>query len=549
MAVQGAFYWGGVRALLHGSYTLGLGVTPGLATLAIPPQPNGVSMTGTLSIRYGSTSIEFPDCRVVKLDFHADGSGRKFWMLHIADGRWKWRYGVINGYYNRRLSNGLLDEVSKKTPRDLVKLLAEAIGIRRIDVSALPNKSFPFTDWEWKDRPDTLLAQILDSFACRLAYNAKGDVRVVVVGKGAALPKENALDYQIGIDPSESPEKLVFVAGRSHWNVDVDLEPVGEELNGEIRPIDKLTYAPIAGWKIGDIPRFTCLKNKRMQQQAQKCIWRWFRPKVPFKIGNRNVDELWQVLPMPGYQLIPTDNFGFVEEYSKDNFLTQPPWVYGEYIKNSESYKPTAIAAGGNLIDVAAGIITHGFGVDSERGLIQFSRPMYLIDQATGSIAPPKIKVRAAFGYRDKRTRQFEHWSREFALPNGTKGTKPRYIVREDLGYREGRDIAAGKLDGPVWNNDKDLIDLANHYFAETKREYEVQTPEVATLPGFHNVRVDGAIHTVRWWVGEDGKPYTQVTRNTEQSPAGLSWSDRRFYEDVTREIIDGHRGARRQPV
>ena len=93
------------------------------------------------------------------------------------------------------------------------------------------------------------------------------------------------------------------------------------------------------------------------------------------------------------------------------------------------------------------------------------------------------------------------------------------------------------------------MIDLANHYFAETKREYEVQTPEVATLPGFHNVRVDGAIHTVRWWVGEDGKPYTQVTRNTEQSPAGLSWSDRRFYEDVTREIIDGHRGARRQPV
>jgi hypothetical protein len=93
------------------------------------------------------------------------------------------------------------------------------------------------------------------------------------------------------------------------------------------------------------------------------------------------------------------------------------------------------------------------------------------------------------------------------------------------------------------------LTSLSLHYLLEAKAEYDTQVPEAATLPGFVNVQLDGALQSVRWWVGDDGRPFTQVTRNTEQMPSGLSWSDRRFYEDVTREIFDGHRNARRQPV
>lgn len=550
-APQGAFYWNGVKALLHASYSLSLGVTPGVATMAIPPQPTGIAMEGVLLIRFGAVSIQFPDCRVIKFDFHQDQSGRKYWLLHIADGRWRWRYGIANAFHNRRLSNGLLDDDSKKQPRDLAKLLASAIGIQNMDVSALPNDALPFVDWEWKERPDTILAQLCESLGCRIAYNANGKVRVVKRGVGSALNKTNAIEHQIAIDPGEIPEKLVFVAGRSLWNQDLELEAVGEDVDGKIRLIEDLSYAPVGGWKISDPPRFACLlkgPNKKLQQLAQSSVFRWFRPKVPFFIGGRHVKELWQILPLNGFQLVPTDNFGFVAKFAPDNFITMPPWAYGDWLKQHDDNLPTTINVAGNLVDVQAGIMTGGFGIDQERGIIQFGQPMILNDPEGWRI-PAKLKIRCAISYRDLKTRQCEHWTMEKAIPNGSKKCKPRYLVKEELAFRQGRDIATGKLNGPVWDNLKDLTSLATHYLKQLESEYQTQTPEVVTLPGFVPVTVDGAIQQVRWWVTEAGAPFTQVSRNTEMSPPGGSWFERRFFEDATREIFDGHRDARRPPI
>lgn len=532
MSVQGVFLWNGVRALMSASYTLSLGVTPGVATLAIPPQPNGVQMQGTLTIQYGTTKIQFPDCRVGKIDFHADGSGRKYWLLHILDGRWRWRFGIAKAWQNRRLTNGFLDPEGRSRPQELAKMLADAVGIKNLDVSEIDNNTFPFADWEWRERPDLLLEQLCESFGCRMCYNANGKARVVRLGKGVPIPTTNALEYQKLLDPAEIPTELTFVAGRSVWNADIPLEAVGEEPTSEIRPIDKLSYKPVGGWGISDPPRFTCLElvNPKLQQFAQRSVFRWYRPKLPFMVGPHKVEHLWQILPWNNYQLVPTDNMAAVGQYSKDSFMTQPVWGWGRWLKHHENFRPVFVDVAGNLVRVSNDIVISGIGIDTERGIVQFSETMLLID-AKGWRVPAEMKVRVATSVRDYKTRAFHHWTKTRKI--GPTGTKPAYIVREEIAYRSGRDVISGPNFGKEFNNEEDLESAAKYALDQAMYQFQLQAPEVATLPGFVPAMTDGAIQQVRWSVDESGRPTTFIARNTEWSPPGGTWSERRYYQDT----------------
>ena len=59
-APQGLFYFAGIRALLSGSFTLTPGISPSVATLTIPPQPNAILRAGSLVLTYGATQLVFP---------------------------------------------------------------------------------------------------------------------------------------------------------------------------------------------------------------------------------------------------------------------------------------------------------------------------------------------------------------------------------------------------------------------------------------------------------------------------------------------------------
>ena len=137
-APQGIAYFAGIQAFLSFNYTLTPGITPGLATLYIPPQPGRIFEVGPLLVSYGNTQLVFPDCKVDRISVETDGEGHTVWGLSILDRRWKWAWGRISGYYNVRRGETLVKETEKR-PQELATLCLEAMGETGYDVSRMPD--------------------------------------------------------------------------------------------------------------------------------------------------------------------------------------------------------------------------------------------------------------------------------------------------------------------------------------------------------------------------------------------------------------------------
>ena len=119
MAVpQGLAHFGGITSLLSATYTLAHGITPGVATLYVPPQTDVIFRAGPLVFTYDAITITLADCILDRISVQYGSDGRKIWALHILDRRWKWKFaGRISGYYNvRRGGRGGSEIVEDTSP-------------------------------------------------------------------------------------------------------------------------------------------------------------------------------------------------------------------------------------------------------------------------------------------------------------------------------------------------------------------------------------------------------------------------------------------------
>jgi len=538
-APQGLAYFAGIRSLLSYRHTFTDGISPSVASLEIPPQDgSAIAKVAPLVWEFGSQRQVFPDCTVDRIAVNVNRDGTVTWTLHILDRRWKWRFGQLSGQYNVRRGGEILED-TKKSVRDLAKLCLDRMGETRYRVDQLPDDLWPEIEWDYAV-PAEALARLCDSLNCRIVLGLNNRVSIERSGVGKLLPAKTAgmTSGSAEIDPPERPDKLVFVAGKTRWQIDFELEAVGEDTDGSIKPIDELSYAPEEDgektWEHVDMEHFNRISEDlpASRELALKTVFRWYRIVTPFRLPkvDGQIEDLWRILPIETTQ---------VEKWEiDDERRSRPAWVFGEWYAGHESPASETDDVDPDIENTPEGLYRRGFTIDQARGIVRFAEPVYrlnpIVDDDThgatgGEILAADLRLRVAVGLRDKETRAFERRAVERKLPGVRTGTKSRYLIRDDtrwMIYRKESPPRRG-----VHHNTTEVKEVADYYLDAAEAEYSLQRPGSGAYTGLLRISPDGAIRQVTWQIARDGFATTSASRNKEELRTAPSYKERRFQE------------------
>lgn len=573
-APQALITYEGVEAILDGSFTLSHGVTPSSLTLRMAPQLKPMPVVGTVVISYGNGKIIFPDCRAHGLSVEINGLTT--WEITVMDHRWRWCFGEISGEYNIRDANGKIIEEALKSARDLVKLLFEAMGETKVDVSRVPTNVFPEKKWEIA-RPDQELSSLCDELGLRVVLSPPNNqVTIWPQGEGAQLPKGATLENtQQLFELPDAPDIIIFRPGRSQYQKPLRLEPVAAESTGEIVLLNKVSYTPVGDpilpwtvehpWGCHDPPFANAVcppevdekkrqKRKESRDLATKWVFRGYRVKDSEILG-----DLGLALPLNNFQLVKKT--GELDGFGKHDPLARieakeghPPVVFGRWNIDSAStnldiYRERTIA---QITDEQRDITKRPaptgqydlhpterynkpFTLDVDRGLILFSEPVFELlwrDDISAYIKLPAVLyLVVSFGIRDKKTRAWRHESVERKLPGKKNGTKAKHVYRSDVNFREWSDNLV--VGWPVLNNKGQMEKYAKHYLDQEEKLLKITAPQSSTYIGFEPISPDGAITQVTWFVNDSGEGRTRASRNREESNVAATFQEKRQNEQL----------------
>lgn len=533
MAVpQGLANFGGLTSLLSARYTLTHGITPGVCTLYVPPQPDVAFTVGPLVFSYGSVEIVFPDCILDRVALEYGRDGRQIWALHILDRRWKWKFaGRISGYYNVRRDGAEIVAGSEASPRELAELCLQAMGETKYDLSAMPDGSYPEVGWEY-DLPADALSRVCDAAGCRVILQLDNTVRIAPVGVGLALPTGNdILESSLEADPPERPDSLVFVAGRTRWQQNFVLEAVGRDADNQIKPINDLSYTPtLAGgarsWELADVPWYNCVDDTKYREFAKETVFRWYRIRLPNALsdGTEVSFDLDRILPIEDVQ---------VETWMVcDREESRPAWVYGLFCSGYEGNSPFEPVVENDLTNHPQNLYSRAFTVDKELGIVKFAEPVYLLADAGGQVGhvlPAVLRLRTACSVRDAGTRGWRRHQIKRTMPGTPIGTPPKYITRDDIALQYHENFSPPGVG--IINNQADVESQAEYYLDAAQREYQFNSPRSISYAGFKPISPDGAIQQVTWSISEEGFATTRASRNKEELLIVPSYKERRMIE------------------
>lgn len=585
MAIHPYVTFRGVQAHLDVQFTFSHGVAPSQCQIRVPPTP-GIEQGGVLVLHFGGTEIAFPQCRVDRVDASRNGDGLMVWTLTILDRRWKWKEcGQISGYYNVRegentdAATGVPKQIKKgteKSLRALMKLCLDAMGEANYNVSKVPDDVFPEVEWDY-EIPANALAKLADSVRFRVVLNWRKDVvELWPDGEGQTLTKQNAMEYQITVDPPERPDQLIFSGARMLWEADLELEPIARDAKGNYWPLndDHIPYrpnvTPIEGnyfWgmdcidfcnSINDTPVSEVNGVKTYRDLAKADVYRKYRIKTPFKVDGIEIKDIERILPLLSTRLLTET----ISDGAKQIIKPKAACVWGVFTREEstpDSFKD--ITDPRSKLDNKGNppkdlMIEDGFQVDERRGIVSFDRKRYQYGKKeegvlvfTGDSSEPlrvehwffkpaKLWLRIAFGIRDEKDRSWQH--KEFSRRSQVKkfGTKPRYIASPDAVFRT---VIAKQ--GAI-NNRLEYERMANHYLDQAERQYEPRDPCAATYAGWQPLVPDGAIQQITWTLTEQGAT-TRVSRNREEPVLGNTYEEQRLYQQLRQKIADDPANSR----
>lgn len=579
MELFGVARWPGCADFISCSYTCSHGTQPGVATLVVPESEiENAATYGNLTFSDGvNPPLVLRDCKLSDLQLQGVGSdGGRMFSLSILDRRWKWAFGSVSGSWNIRDDKGFVkDKVHRsREVRELAKDCLRAAGENEDGVGGLVEppheEDRPEINWVHAN-PMQALSELVEAFGCRVVFRPfRNDVVILPAGEGALLPQADYVSYTPALDLPEMPSKITVVGAEIAYTVALALEAVGAEPNGDIRPINDLSYKPAGGWGTCFPPYFqnvtipapapaldvflpgvkvAAMSRKEYQDLAQSCVYRWYRATVTPLDGKqkwsapglegRDIDRIDLLQLLPGIVTTRRDPQG--------EMVVDPPRIVGVYNRGAANYTTNT---------AKDEICNEGCTVDAEHGIIKFNRAMFRlnVDAAImpaqiaagllgGAIAPYKsgpaelVAIISVY-VRDTTHFQFEHATRSRTI--GPKGlTRERIIRRDELRY-----VQYVEYDPNSWkprtveDNSAEFDRAADYYIDAALRDYDVKGAGQKKYPGILPVDPDGALQQITWEVGGGNAPFTTVSRNSEHAYWLPSLSKQRG-DAKTKVIVD----------
>lgn len=552
MADQCGFYFAGIGADGGGSFTLLPGVEPSTAVLRFVTRYR-LPQVGVLTIRQGSRSISFRNCRIVRSMLTGGDQGR--WQeVTIVDRRWMWGDTVfrIHGEYNR-----IKAPKNTRTAFQLGQLLATAMQEIGYDVSAMSriNAKIP-VEWDGSNAAQEL-DRICQAFGMYPTLTLADTMRIVIDGVGQG-PRSTpqAMDFTLTGEAPAIPQTIIFEGGQTLIQHDLRLKPVGQEITGvnkgKLVLINDLSYTPDLGWAREDpigFPSVAAL-NPQALNVCLNTVWKLYQvageftlPQPPFAIRNRNITRAlreyftiaqgdhWRVLPMLDRQMngdarqvlgyfalqnapqINNSGHGTLMDVAADN----PNYdQYDKLIDTIARAKPNLTYPG-------------PFKFDETRGLIEFSSPVYFYDKADGYLPAP-IRLRTQCPLRDPDTAALlcqQYWlntGSPYALPF-TRNIKESAAAFEYI------------TDGQ--SNQTDFTNAALARLSAELLSYQIEQGASVPYKGFYFDRfIDGVIRSITFDVSEEGAGTTHVDYNMERPEAYLTLRELRLRREVTYNLF-----------
>lgn len=529
---QPRFTYPGITDYESVSYTLSHGTVPGKIQVRCVAGTANPAAKGTARFTDPTTgaTVLLPDCHIDSAHIELSPRGDKIIRFDIFDQRWRWRFGRISGQYNRRNEDGSqIIPGTEKTPRELAKLCFDAMGVVRGDVSKMPNKPRPFIDWDVRN-PASALASLADTVGCAVVLKTNGRVSIEPVGLGKDLPLNvYSLSGDTGFDPPELPQGIEFVAGATKYQVDFDLEAVGEDVDGSIKPIDDLSYKPKGGWAFDT----DWLDNTppQFQELAQQSIFKMYRIKIPKflpgveKKRENKLDSIDDVLPLLDVQ----NDFDVMPDGVKKR---RKPWVYGLFAQGQTTLdQRRGKTPEPDLINNPDQHYKRSFEVDAERGVVIFSEQVYeFVDNGTKELKrPADIRLRVSVNWRRPGTRALEHWTQLRGRASAREN--PIVIHRSDIALERKLDVISFR---PTDNEDQ-VKEQAKFYLDQAVAELQPRPIGSAQYVGIQPIEPDGAIRQVSWSIMSEGSiaSKTVASLNTEQLVLDASYEEKRLFDKL----------------
>lgn len=550
---QGLFEMTGVQHLLSGRFTLAHGIRPSTGLLEIAPQTDPLPVTGDLTIRYESGSIVLRDCRLTQPAMRADDGVTI--RVRVEDRRWKWAFcEPISGRYNRRDEHGQLAESTEKSPRELAELLLDRMGESAYDITGLPEFSRPSIDWDYA-QPAEELARLCDQLGCRVVLQLDNTVAVRVAGMGASLPTEApVLTDSLGLEDRSRPDSLLLVGSPRRVQSRFKLEAVGRDRDGEIRPLDELSYRPATGWQQVYPDSFSQLTSEEDRRLARATVYRWYRvvcsshldPPVDSSetsgsSGSSESDSsgggIRYELPTLGSAtrreaVLPLEAELFDTAVTSEGVvLPLPCRVFGEFVRGG--YLPAWSVT--NLEQNWES----GFQIDCDQGIVRLDQPAVRLTE-DGTIAPARLYLETVHAWRGDEQSQPERWTWRSDMPGDELGTGPAVLKRDDLAARlEVVYDPSGLIPtGDVIDNEDGLNELAEELFELLRAQWEASETREMHYAGLMAIEPDGAIRQVQWSVGPDGMQ-TRASRNSEFDRALIGYAEQRLWDRLQRTVAE----------
>jgi len=532
-APGGLFTFPGIFGVQSGTLTWKHGTTPSIATLAAPLQSGPYPKIGTLVISYGGIAIQLPDCYLIDLEMVATESGQQI-QYHIADRRWRWQDGDIRGRYNYREGEEVQRKLrNEKTPQELANLCWAAMREAGAVVSALPNDARP--ECVWEGLPAEMLTRLCESRGCRPTLDPiTNKATIVVVGVGPPLPNGDIKADSLTVDPPELPDEFIFQFGDTIWEMDIELEPVAEELNGSDKgkflPLEDVSWKPPGGFEKDHPPDWPNVALK-YREHAKDQVFRYWRPKLPIKQWGHKIEHRELILPL---------HDRMVQSVNIDKTLTEKPpaKLFAKFYQGEPDLKPVPY-----FLQTKFGVMaefTRGFTIDRERGIIHTSEPLFRITNAQGvdvdinnpgdlsqtQIRGGQLILRTGVSVRDKETGAFIRHEIKRKPGSRPLGTPPHYVRRDDIAAKYWHSTIGSTVTDK--NNLTQIERHGNAYLDEEIARYEILTPGSRVYAGLVLIGASGAIPEITWSVSKESGTTTTISRNRERAKESLTYDELR---------------------
>lgn len=559
---QGVIDFPGIVSPISGRYFCAHGVQPGRILIKAAYQGTPVLNIGPVRISYGNQYFDVVDCKVQEQNNYYDGRGGWVSEYLIEDRRWRWRFGEIEGHYNRKLKSGKVDTNCEKTPQELAKLLFEAMKEQRYDFSALPNKARPECEWAGAN-PAQELERLADLLGCRVVFDPVSDtVAIRKTGQGEFLPNINSVD-QIGSNLTKPavPSGIRVVGKLTRVEAGLQLYPLVEDTDGELKYANKLSFhedlvadTGREDWYAEESLDFSNITNEEQRKLVKKTMWKYWRPLV----DNTALSVYLTARKFGPVERLEPENVSLElnREYEdEDGEKTKKGYVLGVYrvVDGSGPFggyftaPGPAVGATQNTSGARGDTVYEGQVQIDNSGdfpVIITADPLWKWSEGFNAdlkLVPDKLFFLCSFNVRNSSASQTCSLHRYNYFQRLTNDTRvgPEVVFDEQFELRPYEIFNKERLAGAgvILDNvfDENYDQKAQDIVQNRANRYQTTDAGNATYQEFVLARLDGAIQSIVWTFSESGAT-TEIYRNSEPDYVETKYDRRVVLNEIARK-------------